>query len=260
MTYLYLIIFAFGITFGSFLNCAIHRLKTGENLRGSSYCPACRHKLSPLDLVPLFSFFFLKGGCRYCDKKISFQYPAVELITGLLFLSVFISQPLEANLFTLGSLVSVLTITLFLVILFVYDLKHYIIPNRVIYPAIVFAFLFQIFENNLSITPDLGLALLSGLFSFLFFLGIYLATKGKGLGFGDVRYAAFMGLFLGFPEVLVGLFSSFLLGAFIGLVLIVSGLKSRKDMIPFGPFLVIGTFFAFFFGELIIDFYLNLLI
>jgi len=255
----YSFIFILGTLFGSFLNCVIHRLKTGETLGGNSYCPSCKHKLSFFDLIPVFSFLFLKGKCRYCRQKISIQYPLVEIITGIVFLITFLNYPLFFTPTAIISLGLLLSIFLLLIVVFVYDLKHYIIPNKIIYPALFLAFAHHLFRVETLISWEFLNVLASGLATFLFFFSIYILTKGKGIGFGDVRYAGFMGLFLGFPDILAGLFFSFLIGAIIGIGLIISGIKGRKDMVPFGPFLVTGTFVAFFLGETIIKFYLSLL-
>ena len=254
---LYIIIFVLGLIVGSFLNCVIYRLEKKESfLKGRSYCPKCHHQLNWKDLVPILSFIELGGKCRYCREKISWQYPLVELITGVLFIAV---SHLAFPGFLL--LVLYLLISSFLIIIFVYDLKYYLIPDEVIFPAIIISFLYQIFGNwkleigNLS--PILN-PLFSALGASLFFLTIFLVSRGKWLGFGDVKLGFLMGLFLSFPNILVALFFSFLTGAIIGLGLILSGKKSLKSEVPFGPFLVTGTFIALFFGEKIINWYFGL--
>jgi len=258
---IYFWIFLFGLAIGSFLNCFIYREKQKKSLKGSSFCPNCKHKLSVFDLVPVFSYILLRGRCRYCKDKISLQYPAVEIFTALLFLAIFhlfypLSGILEVFIFLL-----VLFCFSSLMFIFVYDLKHYIIPNKIIYPAIlaalIFVFLKAFFYEGLDLLIN---HLLSAVFTFSFFFLIYYFTRGRGLGFGDVRYAFFMGLFLGYPFVVVGLFFSFVIGAIIGTSLIVLKVKGRRDMIPFGPFLVLGTFIAFFWGDIIINWYLSLIL
>jgi len=254
----YLLVFIFGLVVGSFLNCVIYRLEVGGSfLKGRSFCPHCKHILSWQDLIPVFSFLFLKGKCRYCSQKISLQYPLVEIATGLLFLLIFNFQ------FSIFNYL----IACFLIVIFVYDLKNYIIPDKVIYPAIALAFLYQIFSNfkfPISITnfkfliTNFYFPFLSAIGMAIFFLTIVLISRGKWMGWGDVKMVFFMGLFLGSPKILVALFLAFFIGASVGLILIFLGKKTLKSEVPFGPFLVTGTFLAMFFGERIIDWYLNL--
>jgi len=267
---IYFFIFLFGLAIGSFLNCVIYRLEKGENfIMGRSHCPHCGHVLSWQDLIPIFSFIFLGGKCRYCQKPISWQYPLVEIATGLLFLLISNSQFLIPN-FRILNLLYYLVISCFLIVIFVYDLKHYIIPDQVIYPAIVIAFLYNIYQftiNPEQILPELYGAgnqqptinnFLSAFGAAVFFLTIVLISREKWMGIGDVKLAFLMGLFLSWPNILVALFLAFLIGAIIGLILIGLGKKTLKSEIPFGPFLVTGTFLAMFFGQKILDWYLNL--
>ena len=257
---IYPILFTFGLAVGSFLNCLIYRLEIDSKPTGRSFCPSCKHKLSWKDLIPLFSYLSLKGRCRYCGKKISFQYPLVEIATGILFLLVGINlNPVLA----LDHLRLVLTLAVFslLVVVFVYDLRHFIIPNKIIYPVIFVTLALLVSKSFLASDYSLILNnIITGAIVFLSFLAIYLLSRGKGIGFGDVRYAFFMGLFLGFPEVLVGLFLSFVIGAIIGVTFIILGRKGRKDMIPFGPFLVFGTVTAYLYGSELINLYLDLIL
>jgi len=272
-----LFIFILGLMIGSFLNCLIFRLeindlKSGQFIFGRSFCPYCKHLLNWSDLIPLLSFLVLKGKCRYCSQKISWQYPLVELSTGILFVLIFNFQfPIfnqfstcpVPNLFWCGvfnflNLFYYLIITSFLIIIFVYDLKHYIIPDKIIYPAIllalIFNFQFSIF-NQFSIFKN---SILSALGASIFFLFIVLISRGKWMGVGDIKLVFLMGLLLSFPNILVALFLAFFIGAIIGVGLIVAGKKNLKSEIPFGPFLVTGTFLALFFGENLINWYLNL--
>ena len=241
----YIFVFFFGLIVGSFLNCVIYRLEEGKSfLKGRSFCPDCKHTLSWQDLIPLLSFLILKGKCRYCKKPISWQYPLVELATGILFI-------LILNFSTRPGGVILFVVSCFLIVIFVYDLKHYIIPDKIIYPAIaialIFNFQFSIF--NYSIFSAFGAA--------AFFLAIVLVSRGKWMGVGDIKLAFLMGLILGFPNILAALFLAFLIGAIIGVGLIVSQKKTLKSEVPFGPFLVTGTFIALFWGENIINWYLN---
>ncbi|MGB2762768.1 MAG: prepilin peptidase [Minisyncoccales bacterium] len=258
---LYFFVFIFGLVIGSFLNCVIYRLEKKESaLSGRSYCPHCKHQLKWYDLIPLLSFIILKGKCRYCQKPISIQYPLVELATAFLFVLIFLRPNLETRfgLFNLDlfNFVFLLIIASVLIIIFVYDLKHYIIPDKVIFPAILLVLLYQlIFNFQLN---NFYSVLISAFGAATFFLIIVLVTKGKGMGIGDIKLAFLMGLLLGWPNIFVALFFAFLIGAIMGIGLILAHKKTLKSEVPFGPFLVTGTFIALFWGKELINFYLNL--
>jgi prepilin signal peptidase PulO-like enzyme (type II secretory pathway) len=223
--------------------------KNESFLKGRSYCPNCRHQLLWLDLIPLFSFIFLHGKCHYCRKPISRQYPLVELATGILFLFIsFFSFP--AFLAT-GYL---LLIASLLIVIFIYDLKYYLIPDGAVFSAIIISGLWSLATGQIlnNIVTATGAA--------LFFLLIFLVSRGRWMGFGDVKLTFFMGLFLGFPNILTALFLAFLIGAIIGVCLIIFGQKKFSSEVPFGPFLILGTFLALFFGERLISWYLGIIV
>lgn len=264
------VVFVFGLAIGSFLNAVIYRLEKGESaLRGRSYCPHCKHQLVWYDLIPLLSFVLLKGRCRYCQGKISLQYPLVELAAGFLFVAVFwfgIPWPGQGvdNLTKL-SFQQVLGLLYFwavvstLIVIFVYDLKHFLIPDKILLLAIGIVALWKIFEFLEIETPvPLITSLLAGFGASAFFLAVYLVSQGRWMGFGDVKLAFLLGLFLGWPFILVALFAAFCLGAIVGLVLIAFKKKGLKSEVPFAPFLIIGTAIAFFFGSNILSWYLGL--
>jgi prepilin signal peptidase PulO-like enzyme (type II secretory pathway) len=279
--FFYIFIFLLGTASGSFLNCIIYRLEIGQSfLFGRSFCPHCQHQLGWQDLIPILSFIILKGKCRYCQKKISYQYPLVELATGLLFLLIFNLPAVHTQQFSIFNFQNLLTICYllfisgFLIIIFVYDLKHYIIPDKVIYPAIGITFLYRLFEvlefrnwdlignwesGIWNLEPLLN-SLMAAFLAAIFFLAIFLVSRGQWMGLGDVKLAFFMGLLLGWPNILIALFSAFLIGAIIGIGLIILNKKTLKSEVPFGPFLAIGTFIALFWGQKIINWYLNLII
>jgi len=276
--------FILGLLIGSFLNAAIYRTETKKSLRGRSFCPHCKHQLSFWDLVPIFSYLFLRGRCRYCKKSISPQYPLVELATGILFAAISLKFILPTLLtinnttyqipntlyFILYSLF-LLFISAILVFIFTYDLKHSIIPDKIVVPAILISLVAIVSlwglnalsfpQNAIEIAFSaisrafFGVAAGAGLFFLLVFV-----SKGKWMGGGDVKLGILMGLFLGFPNILVALFFAFLTGALVGLALIALRLKKFGQTVPFGPFLVAATFFALFFGGVIISLYLSLLI
>ncbi|MFA5742972.1 MAG: prepilin peptidase [Candidatus Paceibacterota bacterium] len=262
-------IFIFGLVVGSFLNCVAYRLSEKKSfVSGRSFCPKCKHSLAWYDLVPVFSFLFLKGKCRYCGKPISWQYPAVEIATGLIFLLTFNLIFPEASLgLATGQAIFNFAITLaylfaiasLLIIIFIFDLKWYLIPDKVLFWAIgiTAAFHFYSFIFDLYPKGQISNFLFSAFGASGFFLAIFLLTRGKAMGFGDVKLAFFMGFFLGWPKIMTALFLAFLIGAIIGLILIVGKKKQLKSEIPFGPFLVSGLFIALFWGEKIFDYYLN---
>lgn len=251
--FIFVSIFALGVIIGSFLNCLIWRSYTGESaLKGRSYCPKCKHKLAWTDLVPLFSFLALGAKCRYCKKPISWQYPAVELATGALFVAAvwgFAPEIFLGGLTAISSieLLAYWTALAALVVIFVADLRWYFIPDGALVSGIAAAallrglqfiqsgYVFGRFDFTVLANP-----LLSSIGAAAFFLAIFLLSRGKWIGFGDVKYALLMGLVLGFPDVLIGLFLANFFGAIIGLVLIAAGKKNMKSEIPFGPFLVAG--------------------
>ena len=291
-------IFIFGLIIGSFLNCVIYRLEKEKSLSGRSFCPNCQHTLSWQDLLPVLSFIILRRKCRYCKQKISWQYPAVEIATGILFLLIFNFSAFAPLIngasadrqflifnFQLNYYNGITTILPFittlylliifslLIIIFVYDLKHYIIPDKILFPAIILVIFYKLFfwlfsnwnliESWKLKIENLGLLanpLASAFGACLFFLIIFLVSMGKGMGFGDVKLAFFMGLFLGYPNILAALLISFWIGAIIGIILILLKRKTIKSEVPFGPFLILGTFIALFWGQNIINWYLNYMV
>ena len=283
MIIIYLLIFIFGLFIGSFLNCVIYRLEKGESfLKGRSYCPNCNHQLAWYDLIPLFSFVFLRGRCRYCKKRISWQYPLVELSTAILFILPAFSSSFSFIhsdfLFSLTKEIEIgqiwpiifayvfyLFMVSFLIIIFIFDLKNFIILDKVLYSALAFSLIYRLaipMINNQLSTTNYQLSavnyLLSALGASAFFFLIYFISKGKWLGFGDVKLAILLGLLLGWPKILLGIFLSFIIGGIIGTGLILFSKKTLKSEVPFAPFLIIGTLIAFLWGGPIISWYSNL--
>ncbi len=246
---IWFIIFLFGLLIGSFLNCLIYRLENDQDfIKGRSYCPHCRKFINFYDLIPILSFLWLRGRCRNCSQKISFQYPLVELATGLIFVLIF--QRGDLGLWGILETTYLLAIFSLLMVIFVYDLKHYLIPDSAIFTAIGLSLIWvisQTLTNRLTLV-DFSFFLLSGIAAAGFFLVFFLLSQGTWLGFGDVKMALFMGLFLGYPEIIVALFSSFTIGAIIGLIMVLLKKKEMKSEVPFGPFLILGTTLAFFWG------------
>ena len=255
-----LILFLFGLAIGSFLNVLIDRLPRDESfVKGRSYCDNCKKRLLWYDLIPLLSFIVLKGKCRHCQSPISFYYPTVELLTGIVFVLVFLFLPHENIKYQISSikyaieLFYYLYITSSLIVVFFADLKYGIIPDKIVYPAILVSLVFLISppSGEAGQHPNILISsLLSALGAFLFFLLLFLITKGRGMGFGDVKLVFLLGIFLGWPKIIVAFYVAFLTGAAVGCILILWRKKKLKGAtIPFGPFLVAGAFISFFWGD-----------
>ena len=245
-------IFLFGLIVGSFLNAVIWRTYSRTPLwQGRSMCPTCRHTLSWQDLIPVASFFLLRARCRYCAIPISWQYPLVELATAVLFLAMFyFSVQGGFGLFYLWFIAASL------IVIFVYDLKHYIIPDVVVFPAIAITLFYHLIVSNFEFR--ISNFIFSGVAAAVFFLIIVLISRGRWMGLGDVKLALLMGLVLGFPRIIVAIFFAFVVGALLSLFLIFFKKKQWKSQVPFAPFLVLGTFLALFFGAPIVNWYLSM--
>ncbi len=239
-----------GLAIGSFLNVCIDRLPERASIVSPpSHCPACGRRLAPFDLIPLLSYLFLRGRCRYCGAPIPRRVLLVELVTGLLFVLLWYRYGLS-----LWLLLATLYTCFFIVIFFI-DLEHHLVLNRVIYPAIVVALLAIPLTPNHDVVKLLG----GGAIGFgLLFLVAFIYPAGMGMG--DVKLATFIGLVVGFPSVFVALLFSFVAGGLVGGGLLLTGLKGRKDPIPFAPFLVTGGMVAMLYGEQIIDWYVRCLL
>jgi len=259
ITLFYVILF--GLAIGSFLNVVIYRLHENKSIvHGRSFCPCCQHTLSFFDLIPVFSFIFLRGKCRYCQKKISWQYPAVELATAILFALAYLNYfhlsgfPRSYNLLYLsvGQLFADLFFLSVLLVVFVYDLKHYLILDMVVLPAAALALATNLLLGMAWQSLLLGAAVASG-----FFLLQYAISRGKWIGFGDVKLGLLLGFLLGWPQILVCLFLAYILGGLVGLGLIFSGRKGIKSELPFGTFLSVAAVVTMLWGDQILNWYLR---
>jgi leader peptidase (prepilin peptidase) / N-methyltransferase len=237
-----------GAIFGSFLNVVAYRLPRGESLsRPRSRCPQCQTPIKPYDNVPVLSWLALRGRCRSCSAPISARYPLVEAMTGLLCALVVIAKgPDEDALLGLALVLLLVPITLI-------DLDHRIIPNRltmagaVLAPALV-----------LLTAPDAIVEhLIAGVAAGGFFLLAALAYP-RGMGMGDVKLAAVLGLFLG-RAVGPAIFLALVVGTLVGAAIIArkGAQEGRKTAVPFGPFLAFGGVVALFAGDAMVDWYLN---
>ncbi|MFA6325241.1 MAG: prepilin peptidase [Candidatus Paceibacterota bacterium] len=252
-TILAFIFLVFGLIIGSFLNVVIFRLNTEKGFHGRSKCMNCRKQLYWYELFPLFSFLLLNGRCKHCKTRISFQYPLVELLTGVVFALLFLKFQ---NIFYTNALIFAGTMAYYasmfsvLIVIAIYDIRHKIIPDilALIFGILAFAGLF-IF-SPLGFDPHIPtiLEFLSGVIIATPFALIWLFSKGVWMGLGDAKLAIGLGWLLGLSRVLSGVVVSFWSGAIIGLLLIAFSKKhSIKSEIPFAPFLVLGAILAFLF-------------
>ena len=237
-----------GLAIGSFLNVCIDRLPSGQSLLGPpSHCPSCKTKLASKDLVPVFSYLWLRGKCRYCGVGIPWRLPIVEVATGVAFGLVWYNYGL--GLQAIGMLVY---ISAFMVVL-VADLERGIIPNWIVYPGLLGAFLLA------SLWPEVGplKSLLGGGVGLGIMLLIYMLPGGV-MGEGDVKLGAMIGLAVGFPLVLEALGVSFVLGGIVAIAMMLSKKRKRRDTLAFGPYMSIAAIVTLAWGPLIWEHYLDL--
>ena len=251
-------IFTFGLVVGSFLNAVIYRLGSLLSIFAkSSVCPHCGHELAWPDLIPLVSFFMLNRHCRYCGKPISWQYPLVELATALTFVAVFFvnfqfSISNFQSIFNFQFLFQLIFVC-FLIVICVYDLKHFLILDRVVFPAALIAFIYQVLQGNWQ-NASLGAVLLFGFFGLL-----YLISRGRWIGLGDVKLGLFLGFLVPFPQTLALFFLAYFSGAVFAVILVLLGRKKLSDRLPFGTFLTFAAFLAMLWGEEMTAWYFRLI-
>ncbi|MGH2374034.1 MAG: prepilin peptidase [bacterium] len=234
---------AAGAILGSFANVVIHRLPRGESIVvPGSRCPHCGAPIRAWDNVPVVSFILLRGRCRRCGGRIAWRYPLVELIMAVLAVAV------GLRFREVLPLLSALIFVFLLVAITFIDLDHQLILNRLTYPGIVIGVLLSALGGR-ALTAGLA-----GLGAAGLILAIVVLSRG-GMGGGDVKLAALMGVFLGWPSIAVALFLAFLGGGLVGLLLLALRLRGRKDAIPFGPALAAGALAALFWGDAIARWY-----
>ncbi len=248
----------FGLIFGSAINAMVWRLYVGRSwARGRSICPECEHVLSAADLVPVISWVALRGRCRYCQAPIK-DHPIVELATGLAF--ALSAYALYANgQFDLLKLAFWVVMLVMLLVLAVYDARWFILPDKIMLPLILVAFGYAASTAVVAHSPRMLVDfLLAAVVAGGAFYAIVFFSRGRAMGGGDIKLAFCMGLILGVQGMVVALFLAFNAAAIVGITLIASGKRGRKDQIPFGPFLVGATVVAFLFSSQIVAWYLRL--
>ncbi|MEH6905571.1 prepilin peptidase [Neobacillus drentensis] len=243
------LLFLYGLIFGSFYNVIGLRLPLKKSIvKPSSACPTCGHQLKPYELIPVISFLIQRGKCRGCQSRISPIYPIFELLTGILFMT----APLVIG--WSGELVVALTLISMFMIIIVSDINYMLIPDKIL---IWFAGIFLLERIIWPLNPwwDSPLGAVTG---FTLLLIIALVSKG-GMGGGDVKLYALLGLVLGFKLVLLSFFLSTLFGAVIGGLALLFKIVKRRQPIPFGPFIAAGTLTAYYWGSELIDLYIHFL-
>jgi leader peptidase (prepilin peptidase)/N-methyltransferase len=246
---------ALGLVLGSFANVVIARVPDGGSVvRPPSSCPHCGARIAPHDNIPVVSWLVLRGRCRSCGAAISVRYPLVELACALVFAAV------SWRIGVTWALPAFLLFGWLLIVVTVIDLRTYRIPNRLTYPLTPALLVLLVVAAMLDGTPGAAVrAVLGGVVAFGVLLILALVNP-RGMGMGDVKLAAFIGIglgYLGWGHVWLGLFAAFLAGGVIAGALLVLGLRGRKDHIPFGPWLALGALVALLAGRPIIEAYLR---
>lgn len=273
-----LIVFILGLVLGSFLSVVFTRLEVAPQKKsrrkrpkrdsivfGRSRCDHCGTQLPWYDNVPLISYLLLRARCRHCGKEISHYHPLLELTSGLYVLAAYIAYGISGQFLIAG------VFGLIMLLIFAYDSKHQLIPNKVVLPAIAAAMMLVLLELILSASGHTGGGLglwsarplsyvIGGAVAGGFFYLMFVVSGGRWIGGGDVKLGLLMGLLLGWPYVLVALILAYLVGTAYAVILLVARHASLKSYVSFGPMLVIGFFIAEFFGGNLIQWYESLII
>ena len=246
-------IFVLGLLFGSFFNVCIYRIPKEESIISPpSHCTKCNTRLKALDLVPVFSYLFLGRKCRYCGEKISSRYALVEVATALIFTALYLKFGLTFEFFKFVVMCS------FIIIIGLIDYDTTDVYAVTTWPGIICGLLFIVVGYFLD-KPFMD-GLYGGLLGGGVIGAIFLLTRGRGMGSGDIEICALAGLYLGLNSSIIMLFFSFVIGGIVGIILMITREKSGKDAIPFGPYIALGALVAVFFGEQIFRWYTSFLI
>ncbi len=261
-----------GLCFGSFVNALVWRLHEQDKpkkkraasdddlsiVKGRSMCPHCKHTLAASDLLPLFSWLFLGGKCRYCRKPIGWQYPLVEAATAVLFVASYLWWPQGFDNRGIFELAIWLVALVAFMALIVYDLRWMLLPNKIVFPLTGLA-IFKVFGVAILFGGGVH-SILNALFGLLIAGGIFYVlfqvSDGKWIGGGDVKLGFALGLLLGGPTLaMLMLFVASLLGTLVALPGLLAKRLKRTSVLPFGPFLILGTMITMLFGTALITWY-----
>lgn len=246
---LYFLVFIFGLLFGSFLNVCIYRIPANKSIVSPpSACPNCGYQLAWYDNIPVLSFIFLRGKCRKCKTEISLRYPMIEMLSGVVTLLLYVFFGLTLQFFF------VVIIAFILIIITFIDIDHKLIHNRIVIVMLSIGLIYELVVRPVSLLD----ALIGFFAASVPLLLIAILSKG-GIGGGDIKLMAVVGIFLGWQGVLLALFIGAVTGAIMGVIGIILKKKKRKDVIPFGPFLCLGIITTIVYGQQLIDMYINLI-
>lgn len=242
------IIFVTGLLIGSFLNVCIYRIPRDESISyPPSHCTNCTNRIKPYDLIPVVSYIFLRGKCRYCGEKIAIKYPIIELFTGLLFVALYYKYGISI------ALAKYLILASYLIVIGLIDFNTTDVYFKTTFSGFLIGVAFL--GVNLYKGEPIGTYIIGALIGGGFIALIILLTGG--MGWGDAEICALCGIFLGIKLTILTLLLSVILGGVIGALLILTKKKTRKDYIPFGPYIVIAALVSLFWGHIIINWYLN---
>ena len=255
MIYFDILVFIFGLVWGSFLNVVVWRFDDFKTIaKGRSKCPYCGYTLEWYDLIPLISYGILRGKCRKCEHKLSAMYPVIELITGVAIFLIYLNFGFVWQSLLLLIVVSVLMVT------FGYDAIHMQISGLLMWIGIITVLIWRLATlSHLSawagLIPVVGWGAAIGI---ALPLVLVVISRGQWMGDGDILLGALIGVLAGYPNIFVAYFIAFVSGSIYGLTLVMLKGKSLKEAVPFGPFLVLGALTALFYGGPIINWYMNL--
>ncbi|OGO23034.1 MAG: hypothetical protein A2Z28_06240 [Chloroflexi bacterium RBG_16_51_9] len=260
MSFLLILIFVLlGLFVGSFLNVCIDRLPRRQSIIAPpSHCPACNQRLGLLDLIPILSYVWLRGRCRYCRSPIPLRLPLVEGITALLFAFIYTLYGKAGLWLELGAF---LIYACLLIIIFFIDMENQLVLDKVTFPGMAIAFVFSFFLPEPFLRePGVRSALLggatgSGIMALIYFI-VFLIFRREGLGFGDVKMAALIGLMVGFPLVIEALLLSWISGGLVAAILLALKVKGRMDKIPSATFMAVAAMVTLLWGQAIYNWYL----